>query len=446
MKSSSKKWMASLLVASMTLVAAGCGSSSSTDSGSETDGGQKASEPIKFMHMYDKNSDQGPSHQSELIEKFKKDHPEIKLTEEIQSHDAYETKIKTLAAGNELPDVFLMKSSMVKTFVDNGLVLPLDDMLNGDADWKNGFVSGALDTYTVDNKVYGIQFSGGPTHTIFYNKDLLAKAGYSEFPKSWDDFIKLIDALKAKGITPIAFGNKGKWLANSSYLSTLGDRFTGTEWFNSLKDYGGAKFTDPEFVQALTALQDLNKHGAFNSDMNSIDNNQMKTLYYNEKAAMFIEGAWAISAMEAGAPKEIVDKTELAVFPAISGAKGEQNSVSGGGGWAYAVNANVDKAKLKDIALLLKSLSDKNAAEVVLKYGDMPSSKIEDMSKIELTPLMQKLIKLLETTKYVPIYDSQLSPALTEEMNTAMQNMIIGQITPQQAAEQMQKEYEAEKQ
>jgi len=441
MKKSSKGLTAALLVTSLALVAAGCGSKTGTEAAGGASDKPKAK--IKFMHMYDKNSAQ-PSHQADLIEKFKKEHAEVTFDEEVQSHDSYETKIKTLAAANELPDVFLVKPSMVSTFVENGLLRPLNDQLDKNASWKDGFTEGVLDPYTVEGKTYGVQMTGGPTHVIYYNKDLVAKAGFPEFPKTWSDFETLIKELNKQNITPIALGNKAKWVVNSSYMSTLGTRFTGTEWFNSLIEGKGAKFTDPEFVQSLTALKGLVDIGAFNKDMNSIDNNQQRTLYYNGTAAMFIEGSWASNAIETGGPKDIVEKTELAVFPAIEGAKGEQNSVSGGGGWAYAVNAKVDPAKMDDIQKLIQSLTDSEAAKLVLKYGDIPSSKVDNIESIELSPLSKKLVKMLETTKYSPIYDTRLSPGLTESMNTTMQELMIGKYTPQQAAEAMQKEYENE--
>ncbi|MNI05088.1 Multiple sugar-binding protein precursor [compost metagenome] len=439
MKKGYKSLTAGLLISSLVLATA-CGSN---DASEGTDGA-KAKSKIKFMHMYDKNSSQ-PSHQAELIEKFKAANPDITFEEEVQSHDNYETKIKTLAAANQLPDLFLVKPSMVSTFVDNGLLLPLNDQLDKNKAWKDGFGEGVLDPYTIGGKTYGVQMTGGPTHVIYYNKELVAKAGFPEFPKTWTEYETLIKELVNQKITPIALGNKGKWVANSSYMSTLGDRFTGTEWFTSLIDKKGAKFTDPEFVQALGTLQNLVTIGAFNKDMNSIDNNQQRTSYYNGKAAMFIEGNWAVSAIESSAPKEIIEKTGVAVFPAIEGAKGAQNSVSGGGGWAYAVNANVDPAKLDDIQKLIQSVTDSEAAKLILKYGDIPSSKVENIDGIELTPLSKDLLKLLETTKYSPIYDTRLSPALTESMNTTLQEMMIGKYTPQQAAEVIQKAYESEK-
>jgi raffinose/stachyose/melibiose transport system substrate-binding protein len=46
-------------------------------------------------------------------------------------------------------------------------------------------------------------------------------------------------------------------------MSTLGNRVTGNDWYESNRPYGAA-FTDPEFVQALKALSDLAQAGAFN--------------------------------------------------------------------------------------------------------------------------------------------------------------------------------------
>ena len=64
-------------------------------------------------------------------------------------------------------------------------------------------------------------------------------------------------------------------------MSCLGDRFTGSDWFKSIMDGSGAKFTDPDFVQALGAMQELGNMGAFNTDMNSLNSDQQKTLYFN---------------------------------------------------------------------------------------------------------------------------------------------------------------------
>lgn len=65
---------------------------------------------LYFMHFYseaDQDSYSVSFHQ--ILNQFIKNNPQYKIKQEILSHDNYEVKIKTLAAANELPDVFMIK-------------------------------------------------------------------------------------------------------------------------------------------------------------------------------------------------------------------------------------------------------------------------------------------------------------------------------------------------
>jgi len=77
-------------------------------------------------------------------------------------------------------------------------------------------------------------------------------------------------------------GNKSNVPVGSTLFSTLADRVTGTEWFGGLAT-GQSKFTDPVFVEALNKLKELKDIGAFNADLNSIDEGQRDPLYFNRK-------------------------------------------------------------------------------------------------------------------------------------------------------------------
>lgn len=446
MNKTTKRILASILGISLVMMAAGCGGSNNGNSASSGNGDAAKTKKVTLTitHYFDpSNAEPMEVSNIEAFKLFKQNHPEIELKEEMVAHDSYDTKVKTLAAANELPDVFLISSSMVSNFVDNGLLAPVNDMLDADKEWKDGYLGGTLDNYTVDGKIYGLPNSAGPSSIIYYNKALFAKAGITEFPKDWTGFMDAINKLKSAGITPIALGNKGKWVAQSCIISTLADRITGTDWFYSLKNKKGAKFTDPEFVEALTKLQDLAKAGAFNSDMNSIDNNQQRTLYYNGKAAMFIEGGWAINGIDTDAPQEIKDNTELALIPAVEGGKGAPTAVSGGPGYAYSVNANLSEDKKEAVSLLLKTMTGKEEANIAASHGDVPTTKTDNFDKSKLTPLLLKEFDMVNTSQYVPIYDSHLSPAIIESINSGLQELLIQATTPQKLAEKLQKDYES---
>ncbi len=427
-----------LLLAILTLgVLSACG-------GDNNEGATDDASAISMMHYYNKElNEPAPTAQLEKLAEFKGENSDIKIDEEIQSHDNYETKIKTLAAGNELPDVFLIKGSMTQTFADNGQILPLDDFLNEKDGWKDQFVEGTMTPYEANGNVYGIPISGGATHLIYYNKDLFAQAGINEFPTTWDEFTTAIDKLNDAGITPIALGNKGKWVMNSSYLSTLANRFTGSEWFqNIMNQEGDAKFTDQQFVDALSAIYQLAQQDAFNANMNSIDNSEQQAMYMNGKAAMFIEGDWAAGTLTSDAPEDILAATEIAIFPAIEGAADEQNTVSGGGGWAYAINADVSEEKLAQIKEMIYHLTNQDAGKLILSKGQIPAITVPGKEDMDIPVLTKKILNIVENNKYVPIYDTVLAPSIIEVMNSNLQNMLIDQVSPEDAAKAIQQEYE----
>ncbi|MBN8236411.1 extracellular solute-binding protein [Halobacillus kuroshimensis] len=404
----------------------------------EADGEDGGSSAVSMMHYYNKElNEPAPTAQLEKLEEFKEANGDITIEEEIQSHDNYETKIKTLAAGNELPDLFLIKGSMTKTFSENGQIIALDDFLEGREDT---FVDGTLTPFQVEDSTYGIPVSGGATHLIYYNKDLFEQAGIEEFPQDWAGFMDAVDTLKEEGITPIALGNKGKWVLNSSYLSTLGSRYTGTDWFQSILNHEGAAFTDDSFVQALGAIDELAKNEAFNDNMNSIDNSEQQAMYMNKEAAMFIEGDWAAGTITNSAPEDVLAATEVAIFPELPGAA-EPDTLSGGGGWAYAVNANVSDEKLADIKKLVEHLTNQEAGKLILEKGQIPAVTVPGKEEMDIPDMTKKILSVVENNQYVPIYDTMLDPALIEVMNTNLQNMTIGQVSPEEAAANIQEEY-----
>lgn len=408
----------------------------------ETDEGTEENVEISMMTLWaEDNQENIATSVREALEKFEKDHPEITVNvEAIGDQTAYYTKIKTLAASNSLPDVFVCKGSELASFAKSDLVAPLDEIL--DDEWKNGYIPSSFDDLSTDGSIYAVPYSMLSTHVIYYNKQILADAGYNSFPETWDEFTKMLSAIKDMGITPIALGNKEAWVAESCIMSCLGDRFTGSDWFRSIMDGSGAKFTDSEFVNALAAMQELGTIGAFNSDVNSLNNDQHKTLYYNGEAAMFMEGSWAVGAVTE-ASEDIVKNTEVAVLPAVDGGKGNPKATSGGSGSGFAVGAKNFDEKKEAIAELLKALSGEDYSKSIAAKGEPVAYVVSDYDKSQVSELAQKYSDMASELEFTPIYDSYLDPAVVEVMNTNLQELIIGAVTPEKCAQNIQDAYDS---
>ena len=62
---------------------------------------------------------------------------------------------------------------------------------------------------------------------MYYNKDLLAKAGVNEPPTTWDELVEAAKKVKARARDAYGFGLQGKEIETDAY------------WYYSLWTHGG---------------------------------------------------------------------------------------------------------------------------------------------------------------------------------------------------------------
>ena len=117
--------------------------------------------------------------------------------------------------------------------------------------WGDIFLPGPMAVYKHEGKIYGVPWTFGMVG-LWYNKALFEKAGITETPKTWSDFLGVVKTLKDAGITPIALGEKDKWPGHF-WWSYLAVRNAGQDGFMKAYTREGA-FTDAPFVKAGTEL------------------------------------------------------------------------------------------------------------------------------------------------------------------------------------------------
>lgn len=389
------------------------------------------------------DSDFSNSFFKERIEVFKEEHPNVTLEEETLNTSDLATKVQTLAAANELPDIFLLKGQMAKSFVESGYVMDLSDILAEDSEWTEGFHEGAFSNFEIQGGTYAIPHNITNTFA-FYNTELFAQAGIESFPTTWDELIETCKQLLDAGITPIVLGNSQLWPAESIYMSTLGNRCTGNEWYESLRNNLGAAFTDEEFVMALQKLYDLAEAGAFNTDVNSIDPDAQRAAFMNGQAAIMFEGSWGVATLDANMDLEARNKIELAPMPAVEGGKGDANAISGGSGWGFAVNAQLDESKMQAVTEFLKTVIGSELATKAAVHGTVCAYTADEFEVPEENVMARKYMELIEGRPFVPVYDHQLSTGIMDVMQSGLQEILNNSKTAEDLAEELQAEYERE--
>jgi len=374
------------------------------------------------------------------IADFEAAHPNVSVRQETTTHDEYITLFNVEAASGELPDVFMILAANIDSTQAAGLLADLGPDFAADVDWLNAQNPGAMLEWTRGDSIYAIPTQMIVTHLIYYNQAIFDEVGIEEFPTTWEDFKSAITTLNDAGYIPIALGNKERWVVADPLFGTMIFRATGLDWFNNLLT-GDAKFTDPEFVYAVEAFKELVDIGAFNVDANSLTNAQQRTLYYNGEAAMFIEGNWAIGSVAQEAPEDIRDNTHLAIWPPLTAGKGSANQVTGGAGWGIAINSKVSGAKREAAVELLKTLSAIDYGRQRIEAGLMAGQVVTDFDETLLPALTTELNRKLATEwEVVPIFTNWTPRGILDTLGQTMQELMIGQKTPEQVAQELQAE------
>ena len=377
-------------------------------------------------------------------------HPDITLTQNVLANAEYKTQIATLAAAGDLPDVFLLQGMNTKDWAKQGLIMDLTDTIKA-SPYYNDYVQNYFTPFTDGDSIYGYPvLTGGTCTVVIYDKAMWKEAGYDAFPTTWEDVEKAAEYFNGQGITTVAFGNGGKWQANSDFLSTLGNRYTGPDWFLSLINKDGAAFTDEAFVKALKETQHLfNETDIFNEDFNAVTNEDAREYYISGDAAAFIGGNWDESYIWATLKESDEEKWNnmgFAVLPQPADATEAPNSQNIGLGYAVAINSKLadDPDKLAAAIDLAQEVTGPAFASYVAEnYALGGLTKVGDVDLSQFDQITQDFYNYSYVdTEPCEIYDSYITNAVWDVLNTDLQSMMNGEIAPEDVAANAQKAYE----
>ncbi|WP_136604096.1 extracellular solute-binding protein [Paenibacillus dokdonensis] len=437
-----KTFSASMLLLALTLVLVACGggsksntdgtnSTASGDEGSKASSGEKVT--IKMMHLWPDGSNSAQNKLvKQIIGEYEQANPNVKIDTEVLENEQYKNKIKVLSASNSLPDVgFTWAAGFLEPYVKGNMFAPLDDLLQGDL--KDKFVSGTTEAYAVDGKTYALPVELNIV-PVYYNKEIFAKYNLKT-PQTYEEFKNIIKTLNDNKVTPIALGSKDAWTGSFWYMY-LADRIGGPD----VQDQAVASntFSDPNLIQAAKEAQELVKSNAFVKGFNGLSNDEAKSEFMNEKAAMYAMGTWEVPnyTTNPDIPQEFKDKIGFFKFPAYDGGKGNINDWVGGVGVGLFVSEN---SKVKEDAKKFVSFFVKRWGELsVTDAGIIPGTKV-DTSSVKLPQMFIDVLNELNNANKVILYlDVQMKPVASEEHHNLIQALLGNAVTPEEFAKKQE--------
>ncbi|MEK8216809.1 extracellular solute-binding protein [Paenibacillus sp. FSL L8-0463] len=430
-----------LLTFTLALILSGCGGTKNNNAAGGSEAGAGNAEAatdapaqkvtINMMHLWPAGSSaQQNKLVGQIIDEYQKEHPNVTIKQEVLENEQYKNKLKVLSASNELPDVGITwAAGFMEPYVKGGLFAPLDDILGG-AQLKDKFVAGTTEAYAVDGKTYAlpIELNISP---IYYNKDIFAKHNL-QVPATYEEFKQVVKTLSDNGVAPIALGNKDRWTGSLWYMY-LADRIAGSDTLKKATN-GTGSFDDPGLIQAAAEVQTLVDMNAFNKGFNGLSNDEGKSEFMNEKAAMYLMGTWELPNFTTNPdiPQEFKDKVGFFKFPTVDGGKGNINSWVGGPGVGLFV---AESSKVKEEAkAFVEYFVSKWGEESVTTAGVIPATKV-DTANSNLPQLYVDLLNELNNASSITLFaDVQMKPGAAQVHLDMIQALFGKAVTPEQFA------------
>ena len=330
-----KRFAVLLLALVMTLSLVACGGSDS--SGGSSSGGSSNSLTI---NIWDSNQQAGLQ---QIADEWSKTSG-VSAKIEVVDWDNYWTLLEAGASGGEMPDVFWTHSNTVQLYMDNDVLLKLNDYIANDSaiDLSN-YYEGIVNLYTrSDGNVYALP-KDHDTIALLYNKALFDQYGvaYPTADWTWDDMYEA-----AKAITE---GSNGDVYGMAMNTSNNQDG-----WYNLVYDYGAQIINDAHngttigSAEGKAGMEMVRKLLTVGAPQSVVAETGTDSLFMSAKTAMITQGSWMINAFYTA---EHHDDYAWALLPYadVNGNgkcdSGERYSAYNGLGWAAsAATKNPDAA------------------------------------------------------------------------------------------------------
>ncbi|MCX5570140.1 extracellular solute-binding protein [Kaistia nematophila] len=390
---------------------------------------------VKWLHL-NTDPDVGAAW-SEIVKNFEASHPGVKVEMQFLENEAFKAKLPTLLQSNDPPHLFYTwGGGVLAEQARTGAIKDLTEAMDADGGKLRAVYNPALvNGLSVEGKVYALPYQTGLV-SFYYNKALFEKAGVDAASiKNWDDFLAAVKKLKDAGITPIAGGGGEKWPIHF-YWGYLAMREGGKAAFDAAKANEGDGFKSEAFVKAGQDLAALGKLEPFQQGYLGATWPQTIGAFGDGKAAMVLgfESTVYVQANSAADGKGLAkDQIGTFAFPLVAGGAGQPTDTMGGiNGWVLTKNAPPEAVEFAAFLTNPDSQKLMAAKNLIIPAAVGVGDAVGE-------PLIKNAAQgLAASTWHQNFLDQDLGPAVGRVVNDVSVEIVSGQMSPEDAAQQIQ--------
>ena len=129
-----------------------------------------------------------------IVPRFMEENPGSSVTINWTNWGRYNEEMTTAFASGVTPDVFQGGAVWAPQMARRNWAVPLNDFINADEEWDwADFPAGLQADVTIRGNIVAVPYRQD-LRTLWYNKEMLAEAGFDAPPTTWDEFLAVAQA------------------------------------------------------------------------------------------------------------------------------------------------------------------------------------------------------------------------------------------------------------
>ncbi len=357
-----------------------------------------------------------------MTDEFQKANPGVSVNLEFVPYEGlYDKIVASKAAGGSGYDVVLFDVIWPAAFAQDQVLVDVSDRLKT-LDRSTVF-DGAWATVNFDGKSFGMPWILD-TKYLFYNTEMLKKAGISEPPKTWDAVAQDAKIIKDKGI--VQFPIVGSWSQAEAVIcdyATIAAAYGG-----GLYDGSKPAFDKGGSLDAVKWMTASVKDGITNPNSKEYSEEDVRKVFSAGDAAFALNWTYMYAKANDPAESKVVGKVGVEPAPGATG-RSPASAVNGSMGLGITSGSTHPETAWKYITFLTSQPEQNKFAQLSLPIW---KSSYDDAA---VTKNQEPLVAAAKTS--IAIMTSRPTVVNYQEVSTILQaqieNALAGKATPEAA-------------
>ncbi|MCU5771481.1 extracellular solute-binding protein [Erwiniaceae bacterium BAC15a-03b] len=350
---------------------------------------------------------------------FEKQNPDISVNLEFVPYEALHDKIVAArGAGSKGYDVVLFDAIWPAEFTKFDLLQDVSARIKPEE--KEKVFAGAMNTVVYKGKTLGMPWILD-TKYLYYNKAMLAKAGITTPPQSWQQVMEQSELLKQKGI--VKYPLVWSWSQAEALIcdyTTLVSAFGGEFYQN-----GKLNFSSPASMKAVSYMKTSLDKGVTNPNSREYLEEDVRKAFSNGDAAFALN--WTYMYNMANDAKQSKVAGDVGIVPAPGDAPGKASAVNGSMGLGIAkASEHADQSWQFISYITSQPVQDKYSRLSLPIWKSSYDDPAVQKGQEELIAAAKKSLNVMLSRPETADY-SRLSNTLQQQL----QQILQGQVTPE---------------